>query len=356
VYEKRGLTSIQGLRAVAAVAVVLAHIVGYELGKQLAIPNPLPGAEYGGAGVDLFFVISGFVMVYASERFFRRAAGPLEFFLRRLARIVPLYWATTSIILAYLLLHYGRLATVNFTPEAVLASYLFVPYPQTDGYMAPVHGVGWSLNYEMFFYACFCLALPLGRRVGVAAVAALLAGLVALDRAWSLPPPLNYLTQPIILEFVMGMLIAVVMREGHRLPRIACAVLVVGGATAFFLWHTGTDHLMVWGIPFALIVAGVALAEPTIKPGALSRGIGFMGDASYSLYLVHPLAITLPRRLLGKVLIPAAAPVLYAMLLLTVALIAACAVHVLFERPLTRYLQDAIASAFSRKASSTGSC
>jgi len=75
-----------------------------------------------------------------------------------------------------------------------------------------------------------------------------------------------------------------------------------------------------------------------------------MGDASYSLYLVHPLAITLPRRLFGTYLNPAGAPILYFMLLLTVALIAACAVHVLLERPLTRFLQNAIASMYSPKA------
>jgi peptidoglycan/LPS O-acetylase OafA/YrhL len=87
-YEKHGLPSIQALRAIAAIAVALAHACHY-LEKELGIPNPLPGSEFGSAGVDLFFVISGFVMVYASERFFRREASPAEFFFRRLARIVP---------------------------------------------------------------------------------------------------------------------------------------------------------------------------------------------------------------------------------------------------------------------------
>jgi peptidoglycan/LPS O-acetylase OafA/YrhL len=108
--------------------------------------------------------------------------------------------------------------------------------------------------------------------------------------------------------------------------------------------------MVIWGIPSALIVAGLTLAKPTLKPGSLSRGIGFMGDVSFSLYLVHPLAITLPRRLLGMYLDPASFPILYATLLLSIALIAACAVHVMFERPLTRYLQSAIGSRYQPKA------
>jgi exopolysaccharide production protein ExoZ len=293
------------------------------------------------------------VMVYASERFFRRASCPQEFFLRRLARIAPLYWATTSIILAYLLLEYGSLQAVNFSLKAVIASYLFIAYPQTDGFMAPVHGVGWTLNYEMVFYVCFCLVLPLGRRRGVVAVTSLLISLVALNRVWGLPQPLSYLAQPIILEFALGTLIALTMREGYRLPVLACIALVVSGAAGLFLsyWHNEADRLMIWGIPSALIVAGVALTEAPPKPGPLSRGIIFMGDASYSLYLVHPIAITLPRKLLGVHPSPTIASILlYITLLLCSALIAACAVHVLFDRPLTRYLQDAVTGVFPAKA------
>jgi exopolysaccharide production protein ExoZ len=351
-YEKQGLVSIQALRAIAAIAVVVSHIAGYEFERQLGLPSPLPGAQNGAAGVDLFFVISGFVMVYASERFFRRAAGPQEFFLRRVARIAPLYWVMTSIIVAYLLLQYGSMEAAKFSPGAVLASYLFIPYPQTDGFMAPVHGVGWSLNYEMFFYLCFCLALPLGRRPGVLSVILLLAGLVTVNRAWRLPPPLDYLTRPIVLEFAMGMLVALVLREGFRLPGILCAALVASGAAGFFFlpWYMGIDHFVVWGVPSAVVVAGLTLGGPTLKPGPLSRAIAFMGDASYSLYLVHPLAITLPRRLFGMYVNPAAAPILYLAILFIIALTAACAVHTLFERPLTRYLQGEIGPLFSRKA------
>src|SRR5262245_32108194 len=107
----RSLLSIQILRGLAALGVVLAHI--------------FPGAAIGAAGVDLFFVISGFIMVYASDRLFGRRDAPRIFFLRRLARVVPLYWAVTAVLIAYPLLAGIDLAVVNLSPGVILASFVF---------------------------------------------------------------------------------------------------------------------------------------------------------------------------------------------------------------------------------------
>ena len=98
--EQRSLLSIQILRAFAALAVTIEHIAGYEFARKYGLPDALPHFTFGAAGVDLFFVISGFVMVYSSDGYFGRPKAPQEFFVRRLARVLPLYWVTTSIILA----------------------------------------------------------------------------------------------------------------------------------------------------------------------------------------------------------------------------------------------------------------
>jgi exopolysaccharide production protein ExoZ len=98
------------------------------------------------------------------------------------------------------------------------------------------------------------------------------------------------------------------------------------------------------GLPSALIVGGLALADYTAKTGPAERALSFLGDASYSLYLVHPLAITLPRKLFPHFIDPATSPWLYAGLLVVTVLIAAVFVHLLFERPITRFLQRRIAS------------
>lgn len=342
------LVSIQVLRAVAALSVSIAHITGYEFVRQYKLPNLLPDFNFGRAGVDLFFVISGFVMVYSSGGYFGRSRGAQEFMLRRLVRIVPLYWLTTSVILAYLLLQYRSLAAANFTAGAVIASYLFIPYPQTDGFMAPVHGVGWTLNYEMFFYAFFCGAVLFSRRTGVLLVTAALTILVAVNLAVMLPNPVGYWGDPIILEFVLGMLIAQLYYTGYRIPRVWAGAVVLICAVAL----VASDHWQQWprlivlGVPAAGIVGALVLTDHRVSEAPIWRMLSFLGDASYSLYLVHPLAIVLPRRLFPGLIDPARWPWLYAGMLLVTAVGVAVAVHLLFERPVTRFLQRRVRGLF----------
>ena len=154
----RSLLWIQVLRAVAALAITVAHTQG-EFVRNLGLPDTIPSFAIAGAGVDLFFVISGFVVVYSSEPFFGASRGPRVFFFRRCARIIPLYWAVTAVTLAYVLLNYHSLAAAKSSLLAVAASFVFLPYPQTDGFVSPLVGVGWTLNYEMFFYMTFAAAV-----------------------------------------------------------------------------------------------------------------------------------------------------------------------------------------------------
>jgi exopolysaccharide production protein ExoZ len=347
---RQPLLSIQILRAIAALAVCAEHIAGYEFARQYALPDALPHFKFGRAGVDLFFVISGFVMIYASEGYFGQAKAPQEFFLRRLVRIVPLYWATTTIVLIYLLVQYRDLARVNFSWASVAASYLFIPRAQLDGYMAPVHGVGWTLNYEMFFYAWFSVALLFSRRTGVLLLAAIFTTFVSINYFLSLPNPIGYWADSLILEFVFGMMIALAVQAGVRIPCLLSGAFVIIGSSML----VASDHwlevprVISLGLPSALIVGALALADYTAKGRPAERFLSFLGDASYSLYLVHPLAITLPRRLFSHFIHPATSPWLYAGLLMVTALVAAVTVHLLFERPITRFLQKRIASVFHR--------
>ena len=145
------LVSIQALRVIAAFMVLAFH-VSLEVAKLTPAAVLTPGS----AGVDLFFVISGFVMLYSSERLFGRPWASAQFFKRRLVRIVPLYWlATTALVL---------LVAPFAGTKAVIASLLFWPYPAGG---APLLNVGWTLNIEMFFYLVFAAALLAKSRVVV---------------------------------------------------------------------------------------------------------------------------------------------------------------------------------------------
>jgi exopolysaccharide production protein ExoZ len=338
------LLSVQILRAVAALAVV-AHHVQLDFVTRLGLPDALPDLNLGAAGVDVFFVISGFVMVYASEPLFGRSDGAREFWLRRLIRIVPLYWAVTSLYLVLTLL-FPDMATSRYSPALIAASYLFFPFPREDGVMQPVAGLGWTLNYEMFFYLVFGLGLAFQRKAAVAAVAVALT--LAAAWGWATGPvagAVGFWTDPIILEFVFGMTLALAVRAGWRL-RPVTAVFLMGAGLVMLAFAfpmrlvTGLPRGLAWGLPVALFVAGAVLGDFRRSDGALARALGAIGDASYSLYLLHPFVIRFAREFWSHGLIDAAAwPWAYAALVIAGSIGTALASYRLFERPVTRALQ-----------------
>ena len=224
--SSRTISGIQFLRAFAATAVVAFH-VRYDIINNISPPGALPASlDQGAAGVDLFFVISGFVMVYSSESLFGRPKASVTFLLRRISRIVPLYWAMTTIMLAYVLAR--GFGPSDASPLQALASYFFIPYWRPSGVIDPLYGIGWTLNYEMFFYVVFALAVVVRREIAVAGVAVLFAAFVMIASAIDLfPSQVAYLANPLILEFVFGMGIAIAYRAGIRLSSAVSILLVV---------------------------------------------------------------------------------------------------------------------------------
>ena len=279
------IVSIQALRAVAAISVALVHFNAVALmlvgtADAPLVLNPLA------SGVDLFFVISGFVMVYSSEPLFAAPGGSTTFFMRRLARIVPLYWLTTAIAIP--------LMSLPVTWGTVVQSYFFIPYLQPNGNMQPLHGVGWTLNFEMFFYLTFAVALFLPRRIAVPLLSAVLCGAVILGSLLSPSfAPLRYWSDPIILEFVFGMLIALVYRQQRTLfPMWArlCIIMASAATVWFFAPHPPSGYrALEWGCPAAMIVAASVLGRQKVWSGLTATIAIKFGDASYSIYLIHPL-------------------------------------------------------------------
>ncbi|MFV0281733.1 MAG: acyltransferase family protein, partial [Rhodoblastus sp.] len=174
------LLSIQALRALAAAMVVFHHAqndaarIAAENGADFSRVLILPWA----AGVDLFFVVSGFVMVLSAEKLFAAPGGASQFLRRRIARIMPLYWLATAIFALAALR--GAAAGKQLAPSLseILASFAFLPWPRgLDGAPRPVHSLGWTLEYEMFFYCVFACFVWLPRLRAVAGIAAFLGAL-----------------------------------------------------------------------------------------------------------------------------------------------------------------------------------
>jgi peptidoglycan/LPS O-acetylase OafA/YrhL len=337
---------VQALRAFAALSVAFTHIThdaiangGDPAGWLAAANRALPWD----AGVDIFFVISGFVIVHASASLFGQAAGPGLFLRRRLARIVPLYWVCTACFLLVLWLSRAAIHGDIGGPGYILASFLFIPWPRPDGMMQPAFGLGWTLNYEMFFYAVFAPFLLLGRGRAVGAAIILLAAFVALNQLRPFTnPQLGYWSSPIILEFCAGMALAQVRAAGVTLPAAARLALPVLALVLLAVFAQAPPQLRIfaWGIPAALLVAAAALAPSSAVPSRAARALARLGDASYALYLVHPfvmrgLSISWHKFHAHSEL----AGTIYVLAGLAAAQICALAINGLFERRMTVWLR-----------------
>ncbi|WP_331326040.1 acyltransferase [Methylorubrum populi] len=219
------------MRAFAALLVVIHHAqheaatLAGRIGAAFVPGAWLPWP----AGVDVFFVISGFIIVHAAGPLYGRPGARARFAAHRIARLVPLYWLVTGLYLALGLAAPALLSGEGGPPDGarVLASFLFWPMARPDGAVLPLYGLGWTLNYEMAFYALFALGLGLSRRGAVAWLVAALALLVLVGRLVPSPPvPLVFWSDPIILEFALGAGLALARAEGARLgtlPRLALA-------------------------------------------------------------------------------------------------------------------------------------
>lgn len=344
---RRQIDAIQGMRAFAALLVALGHMLHEVSGMRGAAALPGLFQNWTGAGVDIFFVISGFVMVYASQRLFAQPGGAQVFLHRRIARIVPLYWAMTTVFLLAMAAVPSAIASTAPAPIEILKSYFFIPYVRPDqDYMQPVYKLGWTLNYEMYFYCVFACVIVLPVRRAVVAMAALFFAVVLAGQLFTPQPGvLQFWSHPIILEFIWGAGIALLALRGFALPGVAAWGLIGMGLSGFALWAvSGVDPYgalrpLVWGVPAAAMVAGAAFM-PHGGNGPLSRLMVLLGDASYAIYLVHPMVIRGLRLVWDKTGMPVTMPgVIYIIVAMIVTIGASLLVYSWFEKPLTAALQ-----------------
>jgi peptidoglycan/LPS O-acetylase OafA/YrhL len=344
------LVQVQVLRALAAGSVALHHAqwdaetLQLRVGHSFQAWNPIPWS----AGVDIFFVISGLIMVHASQQLFAKPGGARLFLTRRIARIVPLYWATITLYLGIALLAPSLLNQDYITPWFVAASYLFIPAARPNGVVQPVYELGWTLNYEMLFYAMFAVAIMLPLRWASAVLLAALSALVIVGQlAAPLPEPFAFWTNPILLEFAFGVMIGVMCVSGIRLRRWARAGLAATGLGTLLLVAAFPELIrslprpLVYGLPAALIVAAAALtASGSGRDSLLARFGAAAGDASFALYLLHPFVIRTTRVIFSQTGLAAhLGPVAFVAIALATSFSVALISYRCLEKPLTRHIR-----------------
>lgn len=326
---KDEVLSIQYLRGLAAFGVLIFHLAERAGGAFGA----------GAAGVDIFFVISGFIMWMVTQP---RQTSAWTFLSRRVQRIAPLYWGVTLVVVGVATLAPGAFPAMAPNLEQVLKSLLFIPYRDPTGLIAPLVIPGWTLNYEIFFYLLFALTLLAPARFRPWLLSAALIILVALGPLGPTQNPVwaTY-TNPLLLEFGAGVWLGCAWTGGWSPSRMSCGLMIATGlaglaASAYFGLEVDQARALLWGGPAVLIVAGAVGLE---RRCAMPRWsiLHLLGDASYSLYLVHGLAISATVRILAAA--DLASPAMIVVCGMAAALAAGLITYHLAERPLSNLLR-----------------
>ena len=294
------LASLQVVRALAAWTVVFHHYVQlYNENSTAAIARFF--WAHGRVGVDVFFVLSGFVMCLVLQK---STKGPVTFFIDRVFRFAPAYWFFSAAVVACLSIFPRGFFYTTYNLQSLVKTFLFIPglNPSGVGYV-PVLTVGWTLNFEMFFYAVLACCMALSRRWALAIFLVLFA---AFPFYYPINAPLAIIGRdPLLHEFWAGALLAILwtgglgsaVRDFPKLSLSASAAFLLFGIIMLLRDHPGI---------FACSVVVFALAcEPHLRRDSLPvRAFVHLGEISYSTYLAHCVVIGIAIHLTGKGLSP----------------------------------------------------
>jgi exopolysaccharide production protein ExoZ len=296
------MESLQVLRALAALIVVMIHVEGeaiHRFGK-----SPLPQFVGGGIiGVDVFFCLSGFIMYYTMHGKFGTQGTVLGFLQKRFLRIYPVYWVATVLTL---LVGYWEPRVVDWRAlNPIMVAKSLMLFPQG---IAPVLRQGWTLVHELKFYVVFGLLLILPHRRSIplfwvwAVGSAATLVLSVVSGRWLVEDGVgrivNYLLHPVNLEFLSGILAAWVVLHKRTTAWLDAGLLAVGvvwaGIVTHYFWALKPDTkyhaVILFALPSFLLVLGATLVERRWRP-EIPRWLVKLGDASYSTYLFHELLI-----------------------------------------------------------------
>ncbi|NJK73051.1 MAG: acyltransferase [Oscillatoriales cyanobacterium RU_3_3] len=346
------LNLLQVYRGIAAVLVVLFHLndMSRERLQQLTFFNLF---EAGWSGVDYFFVLSGFIMVYVHRSAIGKPEQLKSFLVKRAVRIYPIYWIITAIVLVFFLVIPGFANSQDLTLQKILISFLLLP--QND---KPILDVGWTLIYELYFYVLFSFAIWFKPKYSVPILSSwLFVTLLHYFKVVNFGSEaflLNTMFGNMNLEFVLGCLAGfILLKLGSKVSKYRwilfgaanlgyLGLLVMSAATELEL-----DRISTFAVLAALLIVGSAAIDLKDSP-KVPKILTYLGDASYSIFLIHSPIVSAATKLvqkanLGRFYDGFFAPALIAL----IAVVAGCLFYSLVEKPLTVYLRKNVVEKMS---------
>lgn len=348
--KSRRLNWLQSLRAVSVILVMLHHLRS-AWDVYFDRPENLDFLYFGHCGVDIFFVISGFIMWHIYRDDLNRPERFIPFIQRRFLRIYPVYWILTTALLAVLLLAPGEVKDYKRDFFYIVQSYSLLPLGFAQG--NPIIPAAWSLFHEIKFYLLFAVCIVLPAEASRWWVRGLVA-LTLLHLAWVLTPAgqtvgMGFVFSPYNLQFLAGCVIAHTVGTRRPSQILAAIALALGiGGIAVLGWldaHRMMEDRLIRALAYMGPAAALVFGATTLDylPATRDRASGFIafvGDASYVLYLIHYPVYCMGALLLLKLGLGAPWSVWVILPVLFIAAFAASVLfHMLVERPLTAILK-----------------
>ncbi len=348
------------MRGIAALLVVIVHVINsadYRASGKVGDIGSAALSEFlyfnniGTSGVDLFFVISGFVMALIMRQNADRKVT--EFAWNRFVRIFPFFW-----IIGTAYIGFSYLIGLPVSARGILNTYLLLPVTDFGDYSAPTLVVGWSLAFELIFYGLVAGSLQFTHKTAHLMLIFMLLLLSVLGLIFHFPVGiLSIIFNPVMLEFALGIGVFMLWEKYRNSPwatSIGTISLILGMIlilasvvfdpqidvrhTALVDGSTSFKRVIIWGFPWALTVFGVLLREASLvtNPGYLARAVQQCGDASYAIYLMHMFTCMYAER---QMIVSGFNPDLLIATLFLASVLIGFIVHFWFEKPLIRWLR-----------------
>ncbi|KOC90349.1 acyltransferase family protein [Winslowiella iniecta] len=329
------IVTVQLLRAIAAIMVVMYHI---SIKGEQYFNHALSWFDIGQYGVDLFFIISGFIMCYTTAR---RSVSFSGFMRDRIKRIIPLYWIMSTVALGVYLIA-PSMVNSSGGETSIFSSYTLIPL----GDKLLVQN-GWTLSFEFIFYLIFASCLGIAFKKNSAILCTIIITALCLTGHY-FPPEnhtLRFLTNVLLLEFVLGIAAFYLLTNKNPPLTLAIPILIVGIAllaiqNQYGAWHGFAGRLIGGGIPMFMVFVGLVGMERYIASAnfIFKRELLLSGDASYSIYLIHAFTLSACAIILRKLHLEQIS-ILFSLFLLMSSIVAGIMAFLFVERPVNNYFK-----------------